>query len=147
VQAASATEPNPAASANARPRRASVLSGILAAAVLFVVLFALLLYRALTVHPPQAALLVQADPHWDGAVLIVEGDHQPHPLSGDLNRANKYLVTFFLQPGDYRLHVRKGDREYVVVPVHLETEAKDRSNIGIDLRISRVPPPYPTTQP
>ena len=129
------------------PQPAGVLIGIVAAAFLFVALVALLLYRGLTVHPPQAALLVQGDPHWDGSVLIVEGEKQPHALSGELNRTNKYLVTFFLQPGDYRLHVRKGDREYLVVPVHLESETKNRSNIGIDLRISHVPPPYPTTQP
>jgi hypothetical protein len=141
-----ATESISLPSANARPPRSSVLMGIAGAGALFAVLFALLLYQALTVHPPQAALLVQADPHWDGAILIVEGDNLARSLNGDLNRGNKYLVTFFLQPGDYKLHVRKGDKEYLVIPVHLESESKNRANIGVDLRIARVTPPHPTTQ-
>src|SRR5881392_1122334 len=96
---------------DARPSRSFVYFAIAIIALLLISIMALLLYRALTVRPPEAVLIVQGDPQWDQAALIVDGPSLPHPQTAVLEKANKFFVSFFLQPGKYTLHVRDGDRE------------------------------------
>jgi hypothetical protein len=130
---------------DAPPSRSFAAGAIVVTAVLLLAMLALLLYRSLTQSAPSAVLIVQGDPHWDGARLLITGGSGNHPtrLAGVLDRSNKYNVTFFLAPGKYELHVMTDVSELSRLPVDLSEE--NHHQLGLDLRRTRIPPPHPTT--
>jgi hypothetical protein len=167
---ASAT-PTPPASSNpahhnydpdSPPTKRFAVGAILVTLALLVAMLGLLLYRALTQRAPSAGLVIQADPHWDGAQLLVMpagaardsaatapspgagGTNGQRNLAGTLSRSNKFAITFFLNPGVYEVRVMTDMRELFRQTVTL---TEQQPQIGLDLTKSRVPPPHPTTDP
>ena len=133
-------------SADKPPSRAFVLFAIGATLALLMAMVALLVYRAIKQHAPINALIVQADERWRGVSLTVDGLSLSRPLEATLDKANKYVVSFFLDSGIYELHVRYGDEELVRYPLELKT---DGETVGIDLVHSNLKPPatQPASQP
>jgi hypothetical protein len=56
---------------DAPPTRRFAVGAIVVTAVALLTMLGLLLYRSLTQSAPSAVLIVQGDPHWDGARLLV----------------------------------------------------------------------------
>src|SRR5438477_11242745 len=129
-----------------RPSAGFVFLAIAFTVLLLMAMLSLLSYRALTQRAPSNALIVQGDDNWRGASLLVEGASLPTPLQATLDKANKYVVTFFLDPGIYTVHVRVGDQDFLRDTLPLRADGEP---VGIDLRVSKVKPSTtePATQP
>src|SRR2546426_2042709 len=93
------------------PSAGFVFLAIAATLLLLMAMLSLLTYRAFTQRAPSNALIVQGDDNWRGASLVVEGISLQQPLQATLDKANKYVVTFFLDPGIYTVHVQVGDQD------------------------------------
>jgi hypothetical protein len=128
------------------PSTGFVFLAIAGTLLLLVAMLSLLTYRAFTQRAPSNALIVQGDDNWSGASLRVEGVSLQRPLEATLDKANKYVVTFFLDPGIYTVYVRVGDQDLLRDNFPMRG---DGETVGIDLRGSPVKPPTtgPSTQP
>jgi hypothetical protein len=129
-----------------RPSAAFVYLWIAATFVLLAGMLSLLLYRALTQRAPAKALVVQGDERWRGVSLDVDGPTLATPLMATLDKSNKYVVSFFLDPGSYEFTVRSGEK---IILKETLTLHSDIDTIGIDLANSGLQPPttLPTTRP
>jgi len=138
---------NDSADFDPHPSGAFVMLAIIATVVLLIGMMALLFQRAVTQRAPVNAVIVQGDERWSGVILSIDGPSMDKPLAGTLDKTNKYVVSFFLDPGMYYLHVRNDDRD-MMNPVALTLDQRI-DTIGVDLRHADVAPPTtkPATQP
>src|SRR5438876_376996 len=84
-----------------RPSGIFVAVVIITTIVMLAAMLVLLALRAASQHAPAMAVIVQGDERWSGVSLIVEGPGMANPLEGMLDKSNKYVVSFFLDPGSY----------------------------------------------
>jgi hypothetical protein len=125
-----------------RPSGIFVAVAIVTTIVMLAAMLVLLAVRAANQRAPAMALIVQGDERWRGVSLIVEGPGLSNPLKGTLDKSNKYVVSFFLDPGSYHLYVRDGNRNMFDQDLRLDSNV---DTIGLDLSHSNLAPP--TTQP
>jgi hypothetical protein len=129
---------------NAPPSRSFVLLSLAISAILLISMLSVLTYRWRTQRPPHGVLVVQGDEQWDGTRLSIIGGTPEVHYSATLSEADNFTATFFLQPGQYIVHISSEFKELMRLPL---TVPDRTTGVGIDLRKANVPPPHPTTKP
>jgi hypothetical protein len=125
-----------------RPSGIFVAVAIITTIAMLVAMLVLLAMRAASQRAPAMALIVQGDERWRGVSLVVQGPGLANPLKSTLDKSNKYVVSFFLDPGSYHLYVRDGSRDMFDQDLTLDNNV---DTIGFDLSHSNLTPP--TTKP
>jgi len=123
------------------PRRALVLGMILATAMLFVALFAVLYFKWSGAQEPSSALVVVTTPAFEGAEIVVEGVALPEPYRVRVDARRGKSIPFYLDRGSYTLRVVFDDREVYSSDFMLE------ANRMVKVDLSAFEDRLPTTAP
>ena len=104
------TQPTaPAASADA-PRRAIVLTMIVATAVIFIGLLTILYVRWAGLEEPSSVMLVSATPAFAGSEIIIEGVALRAPYRVTVGDVEGQQFPFYLDRGSYTLRIVRDDK-------------------------------------
>jgi hypothetical protein len=124
TDAPTASEPT---APNARPRAARapfVITMILIAALLFVATEALLYYRWATMVEPTCVLIIETSPQLKGARIEVDGVLLPQPHKVIVGEGDRYVLPFYVEPGEYTFKVIQNDQ--LLLEQHVEFVGNQR---------------------
>ncbi len=118
-----------------------VLFMILATAVLFIALFAVLYFRWARSQEPSSVMIVEATPAFDGAEIVVDGIALPAPYRVTVGTRASREIPFYLDRGSYTLQVMQGEKTIYAADFPLQTNQA----IRVKLKSLEHLLPQPTT--
>ena len=92
------------------PRRSTIVIWLAVTIVLLAAVVGLLGYRALTVREPQAAVTIQGTEAWADADAVLLSGSGTRISETKLDASGRFGATFFVEPGSYRLQLRREGR-------------------------------------
>ena len=125
------------------PRRALVLFFILATAVVFVTLFAVLYYRWAGAEEPSSIIMVATTPAFEGAEITVSGVTLPKPYVAKVADDHTRSLPFYVDQGMYTITVSRDGKT-----IHTLTDVPIQRGRMLDIRLEKLEhllPPPPAT--
>lgn len=118
-------------------RRVAVRAAIVVACAMFAAAGGLLYYRWVTMHEPNCVLVVETSPQLRGGQVIVDGVGLTAPHKAEIGVSDRYVLPFYLNPGEYTVRVDVDHETVVTTPVAM------RRDMMQTLNFTKIRPPSP----